>query len=82
MTAQLGDRLTYTVAEAAVVIGIGRSLAYELVRSGELPTVQLGRRRVVPRRLLKAWLESRVGLPNLADTKGLSASDDIRRTHA
>ena len=42
------DRRTLTVEEAARVLGIGRSLAYELVSRGELPSVRLGRRIVVP----------------------------------
>ncbi len=42
-------RLVYTVAEAAELLGIGRSTAYELVARGELPTVRIGRRLVVTR---------------------------------
>lgn len=43
------DRLTLTVSEAAVVLGVSRSTAYECVRTGELRAVRLGRRLVVPR---------------------------------
>ncbi len=39
----------YTVAEAADLLGIGRSTAYELVARGELPTVKIGGRVVVTR---------------------------------
>lgn len=53
------DPLVYSVTEAARALGIGRSLAFELAKSGELPTVRLGRRRVIPRHLLLDWLESR-----------------------
>ena len=42
------ERLTYTVEEAARRLGIGRGLAYEAVRRGEIPTVRIGRRRLVP----------------------------------
>jgi len=43
-------RATLTVAEAAELLGIGRTLAYELARSGAfpVPVVRLGRRLVVP----------------------------------
>ncbi len=44
-----GDRLTYSVAEAARVLGISRSYCYELVQQGVLPSLRLGRRRLVPR---------------------------------
>jgi excisionase family DNA binding protein len=43
------ERQTLTVEEAADVLGIGRTLAYEAVRRGEIPTVRLGRRLLVPR---------------------------------
>jgi excisionase family DNA binding protein len=41
-------RTTITVEEAGTILGIGRSSAYELVRSGEIPMIRLGRRFVVP----------------------------------
>lgn len=41
--------LALSVAEAAELLGISRSLAYDLVARGELPSVRLGRRIVVPR---------------------------------
>jgi excisionase family DNA binding protein len=50
------DRLTLTVEEAAEVLGISRTLAYELVRRGALPSLRLGRRLVVPRAGLLALL--------------------------
>lgn len=40
--------LTLTVEQAAVVLGVGRSTAYELVRSGDLKSIRLRRRIVVP----------------------------------
>jgi excisionase family DNA binding protein len=39
---------TYSVEEAAKLVGIGRSKAYELVQSGELPAVQFGRLYRIP----------------------------------
>ena len=40
--------LTLTVTEAGNLLGVSRSTAYELVRTGELDSVQLRRRVVVP----------------------------------
>ncbi len=52
-----GDRrLTLTVPEAAVLLGISRGSAYEAARSGILPVRRIGRRLVVPRQALAAWL--------------------------
>lgn len=52
-------RLTYTVEEAAQVLGVSRGLAYELVRTGRIPSVRLGQRRIIiPRGSLEAFLNS------------------------
>ena len=40
--------LTITVEEAGKFLGVGRAAAYECVRNGEIPSLALGRRRLVP----------------------------------
>lgn len=50
------DRLVLTIAEAAELLGISRAFAYELAAQGGLPTIRLGRRRLVPRRALLAMV--------------------------
>jgi excisionase family DNA binding protein len=50
------DRWTVTVEEAAQMLGISRSPAYECVRRGELRALRLGRRLVVPRAALEELL--------------------------
>lgn len=49
-------RLTLSVTEAARLLGIGRSLAYELVARGELPCLRLGRRVLIPRHAIDELL--------------------------
>jgi len=44
----LEERLTITVPEAGRVLGIGRDAAYAAAERGEIPTLRLGRRLVVP----------------------------------
>lgn len=44
----INQPLTLTVEQAAQVLGIGRSTAYELVRTGDLKHIRLRRRIVVP----------------------------------
>lgn len=51
------ERLTMTVDEAAALLGIGRGLAYEKAKSGEIPTFRLGRRLLVSRIALQRMLE-------------------------
>lgn len=47
---------TMTVEEAAKYLGIGRRQAYEAINRGELPSLRLGRRILVPRARLEALL--------------------------
>ncbi len=54
-----GQRLVLSIAETASMLGISRGLAYDLARRGELPTMQLGRRLVVPRTALASFIASR-----------------------
>ena len=51
-------RATLTLPEAAQVLGISRSTAYELARTGKLPVLRLGRRLVIPTNALNSLLES------------------------
>jgi excisionase family DNA binding protein len=45
------------VPEVAEVLRIARSRAYELVGSGEIPSVRIGRSVRVSRKELENWLE-------------------------
>ena len=49
-------KLTFTVDQAAKELGISRSLAYEAVRTGQIPSLKIGRRFLVPRVQLAAML--------------------------
>jgi len=51
------DTLTMSVEEAGKLLGIGRSSAYGAVRRGELPSLKIGRRILVPRSALLRKLE-------------------------
>jgi excisionase family DNA binding protein len=53
---QLEGRVTITIEQAAQVLGLGRTAAYEAARRGELPTRRLGRRLLVPVPALLTWL--------------------------
>ena len=47
-----------TIAEAARELGICKQFAYEAARAGEIPTIRIGRRVLVPRVALNRLLES------------------------
>jgi excisionase family DNA binding protein len=46
------DRLTWTITEAAQLLGISRATAYQAAHRGELPVRLIGRRMLVPRTAL------------------------------
>jgi excisionase family DNA binding protein len=52
-----------TIEEAAQLMRIGRNSAYEAARRGEIPTIRIGRRLLVPRAALERMLE-RAGIPH------------------
>jgi excisionase family DNA binding protein len=54
------DRLTWTITEAAQLLGISRATAYEAAHRGELPVRLIGRRMLVPRIALLRLLEQDV----------------------
>jgi excisionase family DNA binding protein len=46
------NKPTYTVAEAAEAVGISRNAAYEAVRRGQIPSLRVGGRILIPRERL------------------------------
>jgi excisionase family DNA binding protein len=48
--------LVVTVPEAAQLLGISRTHAYELVARGDLAAIRLGRRIVVPKHAIESLL--------------------------
>jgi excisionase family DNA binding protein len=51
------SRLTYTVDEVAFLLNVSRGIAYQYVREGVIPAERIGRRWVIPRGWLHAWLD-------------------------
>jgi excisionase family DNA binding protein len=51
------EKLTMTVDEAGAMLGIGRSLAYQLAHNGQLPVIRLGKRFLVSRKAFEAMLD-------------------------
>jgi len=46
------DKLLVTVEEAAQLLSINRSTVYDLIGRGHLPSVKIGRRRLISRQSL------------------------------
>ncbi len=62
-------RKTITVIEAAEALGIGRSAAYEAARSGQIPTIKIGRRILVPVAAFERMLEHLEDPPSNANPR-------------
>jgi excisionase family DNA binding protein len=50
------QRLTLSVEEAAIALGISRTFAYEAVARGEIPCIRIGRRILIPKAALEKLL--------------------------
>jgi len=54
-------KLLYGVSEAALILSIGRTRLYELMNSGELPSVKAGSSRLIPADALAAYVDRLTG---------------------
>jgi len=50
------DKLAYSVDEAAHITGLSRDLLYDQMRTGRLAYLKVGRRRIITRQHLEAFL--------------------------
>lgn len=50
------EKLLLTAEEAALVLGVGRSAIFALVRTGELESLRLGARRRIPTAALRDYV--------------------------
>ena len=52
-------KMVYSTQEVAELLGISRSYAYELVRNGTIPSLKLGKKRLVPKQRFVEWINGR-----------------------
>lgn len=50
-------QLAYTVDEAQRVARVGRTLIYEAMARGDLVSIAIGRKRLIPVHRLREWLD-------------------------
>ena len=58
ITSSGDDSLVLTPVETARLLRIGRATVYEQIRQGNIPSIRMGRRILVPRAALMRKLES------------------------
>lgn len=54
------EKITYSIQEVADLLGISKSYAYELVRNGTIPALELGRKKIIPKESFHAWVNEKV----------------------
>ncbi len=57
------NRALMTINEFLEWSRLGRTKTYELIGSGELPAIKIGRRTYIPSQAAHDWLESQVAFP-------------------
>jgi excisionase family DNA binding protein len=55
-SSDLNERLAYSVDEVAAITGLSRDLLYDQMRAGKLAYLKIGRRRIITRQHLEAFL--------------------------
>jgi excisionase family DNA binding protein len=54
------EKLLLRPIEAAELIGVCRSTIYQMLAAGELPSVRVGSRHLIPADLLRQWVHQKV----------------------
>ncbi len=49
LVSEAAERLVYSVPEAGRLLGLSRNAAYAAAKRGDIPTIRIGRRLVVPK---------------------------------
>lgn len=57
---EMVPRLALSAPEVAEAIGISETKVYEMLAAGQLPSVRVGRRQVIPVAALARWLDEQV----------------------
>lgn len=57
MIEERNDKIIVSVREACHMLGIGRTTLYGLIKEKQLTTIYIGRRRLIPRTSLEAFVE-------------------------
>ena len=54
------EKLTLSVEEAGKLLGVSRAVAYQLIHRADFPTLRIGKRILVPKKQLEAWMDRQV----------------------
>jgi excisionase family DNA binding protein len=57
-TVQVAERALLSVSDVTARTTLGRTAIYALIQSGQLQSVTVGKRRLIPAEALDAWVRS------------------------
>jgi excisionase family DNA binding protein len=63
------ERPTITIDEVCPILGLSRSATYQAASNGEIPTIRIGRRILVPTAALRRMLQLEPGSAVTADAR-------------
>lgn len=55
----ISDKVVYTPSEIKSLLGIGKNEVYKLIRTGEIKSIKVGRKLLVPKQSFYDWLNSK-----------------------
>jgi excisionase family DNA binding protein len=76
------NKLAYTIPEACIAAGLGRTMLYQLLTSGEIESFTVGSRRLIPRSALEAFIARRLAAQGGARSNGQGNRPRSRRGDA
>jgi excisionase family DNA binding protein len=72
------NKLFFTVEETAALLGVSRNTAYSKVRSGDIPSVRIGRVLRIPAAALRQMSGAQSGAQSLLDPARETAQKQLR----
>lgn len=58
------EKLTLSVEEMGELLGVSRQTAYNLIHRADFPTLRIGKRVLIPKKQLEAWMDRQLGGDN------------------
>jgi excisionase family DNA binding protein len=58
------EKLGYSIEEAADACGVGRTVMCGLIRDGEIKSIKIGRRRIVPAESVREYMRELIESQN------------------
>lgn len=56
----MNEKLTLSVEEMGKMLGVSRQVAFSLVHRADFPVLRIGKRILVPKKQLEAWMDRQV----------------------